>query len=102
MAQAKEGDTVKVNYTGKLADGTVFDSNAEREPLEFTIGEGKLIPGFEQNVTGMSPGEAKIIVIEAKDAYGSRIEELVLTVGKDALPDGFDPAGGECVRGFLP
>ena len=57
MAQAKNGDTVKIHYTGKLENETVFDSSVDREPLEFTLGEGKIIPGFEEAVIGMSPGE---------------------------------------------
>ncbi len=59
MGQAKHGDTVKVHYTGKLEDGTVFDSSADRDPLEFTIGAGNIIPGFEKAVVGMNPGILK-------------------------------------------
>ena len=65
MAQAKTGDTVKVHYTGKLDDDTVFDTSEGREPLQFTIGEGRLIPDFEQAVVGMEPGETKTIQIPA-------------------------------------
>jgi len=62
MVQAKEGDTVKVHYTGKLEDGTVFDSSMDRDPLEFTIGSGQIIPGFERAVVGMEPGEKKTAI----------------------------------------
>lgn len=61
MAQVEDGNTVKVHYTGKFEDGTVFDTSAHRDPLEFTIGRGQLIPGFEQAVIGMSPGESKTV-----------------------------------------
>ena len=71
MAQAKQGDTVRVHYTGKLDDGTVFDTSSERSPLEFTIGEGEIIPGFEQAVIGMKPGETKTVRIPPEEALRS-------------------------------
>ena len=67
MAQAKSGDTVKVNYTGKLEDGTIFDSSANRDPLEFKIGEGQVILGFEKAIIGMNPGDSKDIEISANE-----------------------------------
>ena len=70
MAQPKQGDTVKVHYTGKLDDGKVFDSSKDRQPLEFKVGDKKVIPGFEEAVIGMNPGESKTIKIKADDAYG--------------------------------
>ena len=66
MAQAKNGDTVKVHYTGKLDDGTIFDTSADRDPLQFTIGEGQIIPDFEQAVIGMNPGDKKNIQIPSE------------------------------------
>ncbi|MEX2640025.1 MAG: FKBP-type peptidyl-prolyl cis-trans isomerase, partial [Balneolales bacterium] len=63
MSKIKDGDTVKVHYTGKLADGSEFDSSANKDPMEFKIGEGKLIPGFEQAVVGMSVGEKNTFTI---------------------------------------
>ena len=72
MVQAKEGDTVRVQYTGKLEDGTVFDSSDESSPLEFTIGSGQIIPGFEQAIVGMEPGETKTATIRPEEAYGQR------------------------------
>jgi peptidylprolyl isomerase len=91
MAQAKTGDTVKVHYSGKLDDGTLFDTSAEREPLEFTIGEGKLIPDFEQAVVGMEPGESKNIQITSENAYGPHHEEMVMVVDRKDIPEGLDP-----------
>ncbi|MEP7356818.1 MAG: FKBP-type peptidyl-prolyl cis-trans isomerase, partial [Anaerolineales bacterium] len=70
MTQAKQGDTVKVHYTGKLADGSTFDSSAETEPLKFTLGTGQVIPGFEVAVVGMQPGDTITTTIPAIDAYG--------------------------------
>ncbi len=95
MSQAKQGDTVKVHYTGKLDDGTVFDSSQEREPLEFTIGTGTIIPGFEQAVIGMSPGESKTEVIPTDRAYGPYREEMVLQVERQQFPTDLDPAVGQ-------
>ena len=95
MAQAANGDKVKVNYTGKLTDGTVFDSSVDREPLEFKIGDGQLIPDFEQAVVGMSPGESKHIEIETEKAYGARRKDLVLVVNKNDFPLDLDPEIGQ-------
>ncbi len=86
MAQAKSGDSVRVHYTGKLADGTVFDSSRDREPLEFTIGDGNIISGFEQAVVGMTPGQSLSATIPASEAYGERDDTLVWEVGKDKFP----------------
>lgn len=95
MAQAKHGDTVKVHYTGKLIDGTEFDSSAGRDPLEFTIGSGQVIPGFESAVVGMSPGEACNTNIPVEDAYGPRSEEMLVEVPKENLAEGIQPDVGE-------
>lgn len=95
MSKVKDGDTVKVHYTGKLTeDGTVFDSSQEREPLEFTLGEGQLIPGFEEAVIGMEEGDNTTVEIESQDAYGQRREDLELEVSKSDLPDNVDPQVG--------
>jgi FKBP-type peptidyl-prolyl cis-trans isomerase 2 len=91
MAEAKTGDTVKVQYTGKLEDGTVFDSSAEREPLEFTIGQGRTIPEFEKAVIGMKPGESKSFQISSENAYGPYRQEMVMVVNKSKLPEGLIP-----------
>ncbi|MEJ2288759.1 MAG: peptidylprolyl isomerase [Deinococcales bacterium] len=87
MATAKRGDTVRVHYTGRLDDGTVFDSSREREPLEFTVGEGQVITGFERAVEGMEVGEARETRIEADDAYGEHREDLVLDLPKEQVPE---------------
>ena len=94
MAQAKYGDTVKVHYTGRLDDGTVFDTSANGDPLQFTIGSGQIIPGFEQAVVGMNPGESKTVKIPAEDAYGQRREDLIIEVEKSQLPEGLKPEVG--------
>lgn len=95
MAEANPGDRVKVHYTGRLADDTVFDSSEDGKPLEFTIGAGEIIPGFEQAVTGMSPGEEKTATLDANQAYGERREDLLLTLERDRLPEGMEPQVGE-------
>ncbi|MHC4197311.1 MAG: FKBP-type peptidyl-prolyl cis-trans isomerase [Planctomycetota bacterium] len=90
MAQAKDGDTVRIHYTGRLDDGEVFDSSTEREPLQFTLGAGQVIPGFEQGTLGMNPGEAKTINIPADKAYGPHRKEMVMTVDRKELPEDFE------------
>lgn len=87
MMTAKNGDTVKVHYTGKLQDGTVFDSSMSREPLEFAIGSGNIIPGFENAVIGMNPGDSKTETIPAENAYGPHREEMVLVVERGQIPE---------------
>lgn len=95
MKQAKNGKTVKVHYTGKFEDGTVFDTSVSREPLEFTIGEGQIIPDFEQAVIGMNPGEAKTVRIESDNAYGPHKDEMVMVVNRDQFPEDFEPEIGQ-------
>ena len=80
MSQAKSGDTVKIHYTGTLDDGTQFDTSSGRDPLEFQLGGGQVIPGFDTAVTGMSVGESKSVRIEPDEAYGPRHEQLVQQV----------------------
>jgi peptidylprolyl isomerase len=87
MRKAGKGDRVKVNYIGKFEDGRVFDSSRERgQPLEFTVGQGRLIKGFENAVLGMSPGETKTVSIPPEEAYGPRREDLVRRMERDKLP----------------
>ena len=86
MALAKAGDTVQVHYTGKLDDGTVFDSSMGGEPIEFVLGEHHVIPGFEDGVTGMEVGETKTILIPSDQAYGPHMDEMVLTIPRDQVP----------------
>ncbi len=88
MAKAKNGDTVKVHYTAKLEDGTVFSSSENLDPLQFTIGEEKTIPGFERVVIGMSPGESKTERVPADQGFGPYREELVVEVDRQNIsPD---------------
>ena len=94
----KNGDTVRVHYTGSLDDGTVFDSSTGREPLEATLGEGMLIPGFENALIGMEAGESKTVTINPEDAYGERLQELVLTLPKDEVPSHMKPEPGMMVQ----
>lgn len=95
MAQAKSGDTVKVHYTGKLEEGTVFDSSSNRDPLQFIVGQGQIIPGFEQVVVGMSPGESKTEKIPMEQAYGPYREEMVLEVDRQQMPTDVQPEVGQ-------
>ena len=93
-AQAKIGDTVGVHYTGRLGDGQIFDSSVGGDPLEFAIGAGEIIPGFENGVIGMAVGDKKTIQIAADDAYGQRIEALVQAVPRESLKLEVEPEVG--------
>ncbi|MBX9888895.1 MAG: peptidylprolyl isomerase [Flavobacteriaceae bacterium] len=86
MTQVKENNTVKVHYTGKLADGQVFDTSEGKEPLAFTLGQGSLIPGFEKGLIAMKLNEKKTINIAKDDAYGDPREDLIIEVPKSELP----------------
>ncbi len=87
MAQVKKGDKVKVHYHGKLTSGETFDSSEGRDPLEFEVGSGHVIKGFDDGVTGMEPGEKKTINIPFPEAYGPRNPEMVIEVTKDKFPE---------------
>jgi peptidylprolyl isomerase len=89
-AVAKKGDTVAVHYAGTLPDGTLFDSSRGQQPLEFTIGAGMVVPGFEQAVVGMTEGETKKEVVASEEAYGPRRDELVVPVGRQEIPTDVD------------
>jgi peptidylprolyl isomerase len=95
MAQAKDGDTVKIHYTGTLDDGTVFDSSEGREPLQFTLGSGQVIAGFEEAVRGMDSGEKKKVTIPADKAYGQRNEEMIIQAPRDQVPPDINPEVGQ-------
>ena len=95
MSEAKKGDRVKVHYTGKLTDGSVFDSSRDREPLEFELGSGMMIAGFDAAVTGMKVGETKIAEIPSAEAYGEHNEEMVISVPKTQRPEGLNPEVGQ-------
>lgn len=98
MTQAKSGDSVKIHYTGTLDDGTEFDSSAGRDPLQFTLGAGQVIPGFDKAVEGMAVGDNKTVNIAAEDAYGPRHEQMVQEVPRTALPDDLHPEEGMALR----
>jgi FKBP-type peptidyl-prolyl cis-trans isomerase 2 len=95
MTQAQSGDMVKVHYTGRLADGTVFDTSRQRDPLEFTLGGGDVLSGVEQAVVGMTAGESKTITIPAAQAYGSHQPARVLEIERYHLPPDLQPAVGQ-------
>ncbi|MDE3253033.1 MAG: peptidylprolyl isomerase [Bacteroidota bacterium] len=94
MQQVKKGDTVKVHYHGKLTDGTTFDSSEGREPLEFEVGSGQVIPGFDDGVTGMAIGEKKTILIPADEAYGQKQEDMIMEFPKERFPEDMVPEAG--------
>ena len=94
MSKVSPGDTVKVHYTGKLKDDTVFDSSVDREPIEFTLGQRQLIPGFEKAVIGMEPGETKSVNIPMDEAYGPHRDDMLIEVKKDEFPEHITPEVG--------
>ena len=95
MAKVSPGDTVKVHYTGKLSDGTVFDSSVGQDPLQFQTGKGEVIPGFDEAVLGMNPGETKSTHIAPNDAYGPYREEMVMQIERTQLPPHLNPEVGQ-------
>ena len=95
MSEAQQGSSVKLEYTGKLEDGTVFDSSEQSGALEFTIGEGKIISGVEEAVRGMTPGEQKTVEVAPEQGYGERQEEMVVDVERNRLPDDLTPEVGQ-------
>ncbi len=94
MQKAQKGDKVHVHYTGKTNDGNVFDSSRQRDPLEFRIGSGMVIPGFENAVIGLEIGQSVTAVIPANEGYGERMAELLFEVPKDQFPDDITPEIG--------
>jgi len=94
MSQATAGKTVKIHYTGTLENGSQFDSSEGRDPLEFQLGSGQVIPGFDKAVEGMAVGESKTVSIAPEDAYGHRNEQAIQEVPKSALPDDLVPVEG--------
>lgn len=87
MSDAKTGDTVRIHYTGTLSDGSTFDSSNGRDPLEFTVGSGQIIPGLDRAIDGMSVGEKKTVEVPAAEAYGDRNPEGVQSVPRAQVPD---------------
>lgn len=95
---AQEGDTVAVHYTGKLDDGEVFDSSRDRDPLEFEVGSGQVIPGFDRAVEGLEVGGSREVRVEPEEGYGEPREDLVVDVEKDQFPDESEPEVGRQVQ----
>lgn len=108
MTEVRKGDSVRVHYTGRLDDGTVFDSSAGKEPLEFTVGSGQVIAGFDEAVVGMVAGQSKVVHIPVDKGYGKRNEEMVITAPLEHVPPDLNPelgmrlemggANGELIR----
>ncbi len=94
MAEAKLGDRVRVHYRGSLTDGTEFDSSFDGDPLEFTLGEGMVIPGFENAIIGMTVGETKTVSIPPDEGYGPYSDELIAVVQRSILPAELEPEVG--------
>ena len=94
MSAVKKGDTIKVHYHGTLTDGTIFDSSLQREPLEFEVGGGMVIPGFDNGVLGMAVGEKRTINIPADEAYGQKQEEMIMEFPRDRFPEDMTPEIG--------
>ncbi len=94
MSIVKKGDKVKVHYTGKLTDGTVFDSSLERDPIEFEVGAGQMIAGFDKAVDGMKIGDKKTADIASAEAYGDKRDDMMVPVPLDKLPEEIKPELG--------
>ncbi len=90
MSQAKTGDTVRIHYTGTLTDGTRFDTSSGRDPLEFKLGEGQIIPGLEREIAGMAVGDRKTVTVASDEAYGPHRDEAVHDVERAQIPDEID------------
>jgi FKBP-type peptidyl-prolyl cis-trans isomerase 2 len=98
MAQAKEDDTVRVHYTVKLDKDTIVGSTKDEEPLQFTLGKGQVLPGFEQAVVGMNSGESKTVLMTADQAFGPYLDEMVVVVDRGRLPEGINPKEGDRIQ----
>ena len=98
MSQAKSGDIVKIHYKGTLDDGSKFDSSEDRDPLEFELGSGQVIPGFDTAVEGMTVGESKNVRLEPEEAYGPRHDQLVQEVERSVLPEDLTPEEGMALQ----
>jgi len=94
MQQVKSGDKVKVHYHGKLQNGETFDSSEGKEPLEFTVGGGQVIKGFDDGVMGMQVGDKKTVEIEVSDAYGEKNEDMIIEFPKIQFPEDMKPEQG--------
>ncbi|MFC1925065.1 peptidylprolyl isomerase [Chloroflexota bacterium] len=99
---AKDGDVVRVHYTGTLEDGTEFDSSVGRDPVEFTVGSDRMIRGFDRALVGMKPGESKTVTIPTEEAYGPPREELIGVVERSELPEDIEPEVGMLLQSTGP
>jgi peptidylprolyl isomerase len=95
MRKAKEGDRVKIHYRGRLEDGTIFDSSEGDPPLDFCIGENKLLPGVEKGVIGMTVDSELTVTIRCADAFGERMDDLIMDIDRSKLPEGLNPEVGQ-------
>ena len=102
MSVAKTNDKVKVHYTGKLNSGEVFDSSEGRQPIEFTLGSGQVIPGFDKGIEGMTVGNEKLIEIPCAEAYGEVREELIQAIPREQLPSDIEPEKGMSLTSKTP
>lgn len=98
MTKAKQGDKVKIHYYGTLEDGTIFDSSYERDPLEFTLGDGQIISGLDEAVQGMSEGETKQVAVSSNNAFGEYLEENIIQVARSNLPEDVEPQIGMTLK----
>ncbi len=96
--RVETGHRIRVHYTGKLTDGSVFDSSTGKDPLEFVVGAGQMIPGFDTGVVGMKIGEERTLTLPPEEAYGLRDEEMVFNFPRSMLPKGYTPVVGEMLR----
>lgn len=95
---AEKGKKIRVHYTGTLPGGEVFDSSRGRNPLEFTVGAGQMIPGFDSGVVGMKVGEERTLVLPPDQAYGAKRDDMVFTVSRDVLPKNYEPSVGDSLQ----
>jgi FKBP-type peptidyl-prolyl cis-trans isomerase 2 len=98
MAQAKKDNTVRVHYTVRLDNDTIVGSTKDQEPLQFTLGKGQVLPGFEQAVVGMNSGESKTVLVTADQAFGPYLDEMVVVVDRGRLPEGLNPKEGDRIQ----
>jgi len=98
MTQAKSGDIVKIQYTGRLDDNSVFETSVDRDPIQLTIGKGRTIPALEESIIGMERGESKTVEISAGQAYGVYHQELVHKVSRKVLPADMEPKIGQRLK----
>jgi len=94
VIEVKKGDSVKVNYKGTLVDGTVFDSSEGKKPLEFVVGSGQVIQGFDEAMIGMNIGDSKVVQIPVEKAYGERRDEMMMVVPVEQVPSDLTPEVG--------